>query len=161
MVWQGYLKESSKNKGAGGCHFPAPLPSLDLLTPVGTSTEWPLFTQLSSSAPHPPALFWTSPLRLDLRGSPNQCQVSSHGRPAQTLLTLRATPLCSPMDLAGIHPKQLWAPSHGTPVKILLTPPLCSPMDLTPPSLPSARVHPKRDHKCGVVQATPRGPSTL
>lgn len=36
---QGSLGESSKDKGAGGFHFPPLLPSLDLLTPVETSTD--------------------------------------------------------------------------------------------------------------------------
>lgn len=36
---QGSLGESSKDKGAGGFHFPPLIPSLDFLTPVETSTD--------------------------------------------------------------------------------------------------------------------------
>ena len=67
------------------------------------------------------------------------------------------------MDLAEVYPKQLWVPSHGRSVQIFLTlhaPVLCSPVDLTPPKLPSAKVHPNWYHNYGIVQTALRGPST-
>lgn len=103
---QGSLGEFSRTKELSGTFPSPPPPSLDTWTPMGTSRN----TQLANSIPHPCAPLKIHPLKSTIRSSPKQLQVSSHSRPAETLLQQMPTPIFSyglaPSNLPiGVHPK--------------------------------------------------------